>query len=170
MTNKDVLKLILCQYGYDRNIQIETYYGDYGVVGYKVSASNKEGDVYEEENCDGFMFHIWCILNYMKKHEVDFCHDYWSDSLKYIIDDKLRNESIKIRDQRNLEFEKSLKRIEPVTEWANKNNPCPTCTINKKDHWDDVHYNCELNHTMRCDILLKFNEEYSQRLKESNNL
>ena len=82
---------------------------------------------------------------------------------------KQRNESIKNRDQRNLESEQSWKRNVPVIEWGNKNNPCPTCIINKKDHWDNVHYNCELHHTMSCDILLKFNKEFNERLKISNN-
>lgn len=30
------------------------------------------------------------------------------------------------------------------------------CKINKKDHWDDVHYNCAENHHSRCPILKEY--------------
>ena len=29
MTGKDFIKILLCSYGYDRNIKVETYNGDY---------------------------------------------------------------------------------------------------------------------------------------------
>ena len=51
MTNKDVLKILLCSYGYDRNIKIETYRGDLGRIGYDVYAENKDDGRYEEVAC-----------------------------------------------------------------------------------------------------------------------
>ena len=40
MTGKDIVKILLCQYGYDRNIEVTTYYGDYGAPGYEIRAEH----------------------------------------------------------------------------------------------------------------------------------
>lgn len=51
MTNKNVFKILLASYGYDRNIKIETYRGDGGCLGYDIYVENKEGDKYHEIAC-----------------------------------------------------------------------------------------------------------------------
>ena len=43
MSGKDVLRLLLISYGFCRNIEISTYIGDGGWIGYEVSASNDDG-------------------------------------------------------------------------------------------------------------------------------
>ena len=62
-----------------------------------------------------------------------------------------------------------------VADWCNENNPCTNCKINKKDHWDDVHYNCAENHYMRCPILKEYHNnrdtmynEYAERKREES--
>ncbi len=45
MSGKDVLRLLLISYGFCRNIEISTYIGDGGWIGYEVSASNDDGIV-----------------------------------------------------------------------------------------------------------------------------
>ena len=46
MSGKDVLRLLLISYGFCRNIEINTYIGDGGCIGYEVSASNDDGIEY----------------------------------------------------------------------------------------------------------------------------
>ncbi len=147
MTNKDVFKMLLVSYGYDRNIKIETYRGNEGCLGYNIYAENKEGDKYHEISCENFMFHFYMILNYMKEQNQPFKSDWWSVRIKYVCDDKIRNSLIK------------------SWEWHEKNNPCPICTINKKDHWDSIHYNCELNHTHSCKIMIEHYEKLTELRK-----
>lgn len=156
MTQKDIFKILLCSYGYDRNIKINKYYGEGGFIGYEIYAENEEGDYFEEENCEGFMFHIYCILDYMKENNVGFKSNYWNLIPKDVTDDNSRNALIATWDRNKEEIQQRIIKDKPIEEWKNKNNPCPSCTINKKDHWDSIHYNCELCHTHSCDIMIKF--------------
>lgn len=162
MTNKDVLNILLCSYGYDRNIKIETYRGEGGCVGYDVYGENKSGDFYHEVCCEDFMFHVYMILNYMKEHNASYKSDWWSIRVKDICNDATRESLTKSwdsRDDYNLRWAIAYK---PLQGWHEKNNPCPTCNINKRDHWDDVHYNCELFHTHQCKIMI----EHYDKLRE----
>ena len=47
MTGKDFIKILLCSYGYDRNIKVETYNGDFGAPGYEVEADHENGDHFQ---------------------------------------------------------------------------------------------------------------------------
>ena len=169
MTQKDLLKILLCSYGYDRNIQIEKYYGDEGVLGYHVYAENENEDIYEETNCEPLMFHIYCILNYMKEHNVGFKSEYWMICTKDVLNDSTRQSLINRWDKDEEELVRNIAKYKPLEDWKKQNNPCPSCTINKKDHWDIAHYNCELNHTHSCEILLNFYEEARVRQLEIAN-
>ena len=46
MSGKDVLRLLLISYGFCRNIEINTYMGNGGWIGYEVSANNDDGVEY----------------------------------------------------------------------------------------------------------------------------
>lgn len=48
----------------------------------------------------------------------------------------------------------------PLFKWLSDNNPCINCTDNKRDHWDDVHHNCELCHNHSCPKLKEFDANY----------
>ncbi|MCK9574728.1 MAG: hypothetical protein WC979_03270 [Candidatus Pacearchaeota archaeon] len=168
MTNTDVFKVLLCSYGYDRNIKIESYRGDSGELGYSVYAENKTGDSYNEICCENFMFHVYLILKFMKENNVGFKSDYWSYPTKYVIDDNSRNNIIANLDERDTQLAKDLEELSPVIKWRDDNNPCINCKINKHDHWDDIHYNCELCHTNSCELLKNFQNEYRKILSKRN--
>lgn len=163
MTQKDIFKILLYSYGYDRNVRIDKYYGDGGFIGYEVYAENKEGDYYSEGNCEGFMFHVFRILEYMKDTGANFKTDYWNLSTKDLLNDEFIHSMIIASDKREEENKQWGIRHRPLEEWKKQNNPCPTCTINKKDHWDDIHYKCELNHNHTCTIMLDFWKEVDRR-------
>jgi hypothetical protein len=153
MTNKDVFKVLLCSYGYDRSIKIETYRGDDGSI---------------EINCEDFMFHIHMILSYMKDNAVPFKSNWWSVPLKYVCNDVSRINLTNSWDKSDSDNEKWVLLNKPIQEWHVNNNPCPTCTINKKDHWDDIHYNCELNHNHSCKIMIDHYEKLREMRKQIN--
>ena len=53
MTGKDFIKILLCSYGYDRNIKVETYNGDYGAPGYEVAKSTVKNSEKKTEYNNG---------------------------------------------------------------------------------------------------------------------
>lgn len=70
MTGKDFIKLLLLSFGFTEKIQISTYRGDYNAIGYDIHAENKEGECYSEVNCEGLMFNISYMINWMAKHNI----------------------------------------------------------------------------------------------------
>lgn len=167
MTQKDTIKILLCSYGYDRNIKITPFRTDYGTIGYEIYAENKEGDIFDEVCGEGFMFIVYQILKHMKKEKAEFESNWWNTPTKYVLDDEEREKIINQFDERDKKIAEDREKLKPLKKWQEENNPCPKCTINKKDHWDFVHYNCELNHTNRCEIVKKYYEErmiYMQNL------
>lgn len=166
MTNKDLFKILLCSYGYDRNIKIETFRTDSGTIGYEIEAENKEGNVFYNVDGEGVVFDVYMILDYMKQNNVGFKSNWWSVPLKYLLNDTEREKLVKQWDANDAQIQKDIERMTPLWNWREENNPCPTCTINKKDHWDSVHYNCELCHTHSCSILLDFEKSYDKMKQE----
>lgn len=71
MSGKDVLRLLLISYGFCRNIEISTYIGDGGWIGYEVSASNDDGIEYYEVDCEGLLFHIYEIQKFMRYENIE---------------------------------------------------------------------------------------------------
>ena len=166
MTEKDVIKILLCSYGYDRNIEINTFRTDCGTIGYEIYAEDKEGDAFDGACGEDFMFIVYSILNYMKKENAGFKSDWWDMPLKYVLDDEQRKKIINQYDERDKKIAEQIERLKPLEKWEEENNPCPKCTINKKDHWDDIHYNCELNHNYSCEIVRQYYEEKTQYIKK----
>lgn len=70
MSGKDVLRLLLISYGFCRNIEISSYVGEGGWIGYDVSANNDDGLEYREVDCEGLLFHIYEIQNFMREEKV----------------------------------------------------------------------------------------------------
>lgn len=70
MSGKDVLRLLLISYGFCRNIEISTYVGEGGWIGYEVSANNDDGLEYYDVNCEGLLFHIHEIQYFMREENV----------------------------------------------------------------------------------------------------
>jgi hypothetical protein len=161
MKNQDVFKILLCSYGYDRNIKIEPYRADFGACGYDIYAENKDGDSYHEINCEGIMFNVFHILDYMKQNNAEFNSNWWNvPSMKYVLDDELRQSAVTSWDKQDKEIQEDIIRCKPITDWLTNNKPCTNCKINKHDHWDTIHHNCELCHNHSCELLLKFYADF----------
>ena len=71
MTGKDVLTLLLVNYGF-KEIEIRTYKGEGGAQGYDIGAYNKETDkFYHEVNCEGLMYNITHIICRMQDYGIE---------------------------------------------------------------------------------------------------
>ena len=72
MSGKDFLTLLLVNYGFTKKIEIKTYKGDdIYFQGYDIHAENDEGECFDECNCEGLMFNITYIINWMRDHGID---------------------------------------------------------------------------------------------------
>ena len=166
MTGKDVLKMLLCLYGYDRNVKVESYRGEGNAIGYDVSAENAEGDWYEEVNCDGLMFHISQILDYMKENNVYVKTAWWNVTPEYAYNDEKREKLLKGWDEYDKWVEEMHEKSKPLTDWLTEHNPCSkTCTDNPHDlSW--ANYECSHNYHFNCPKLRKFHEDYDKFKQE----
>lgn len=99
MTNKDILKVLLCTYGYDRNIKIDTFRTNSGTTGYEIKAENENGDVFHNVDGEGVVFDVYEILDYMNKNNVGFKSNWWGIPMKYLLDDHEREKLIKRWDE-----------------------------------------------------------------------
>jgi hypothetical protein len=101
----------------------------------------------------------------MKTNTVDFNSKWWGIPMKYLLNDNEREQLVTQWDINDEQTKKDIERLTPWWEWINNNNPCPSCTINKKDYWDDVHYNCKFCHAHSCDILKEFEAKRDDKRK-----
>ena len=107
MTGKDVLMLLLCTFGYERNVKIEVTRTGLKEPRYYIYAENKDGDVFYCDVSEGLMFSIYQIISYMTKYdryisspsdktrfldlkELSFESKWWDVPPKYILDEKQR--------------------------------------------------------------------------------
>lgn len=107
MTGKDVLMLLLCTFGYERNVKIEVTRTGLEEHCYYIYAENKDGDVFYCDVSEGLMFSIYQIISYMTKydryikapsdktrfldlHELSFESKWWEVPPKIILD-KIKN-------------------------------------------------------------------------------
>lgn len=80
MSGKDVLRLLLISYGFCRDLSVKTYTGEGGWIGYEVTARNDDDLLYYETDCEGLLFHIYEIQQFMRENHVvprilsGFCH------------------------------------------------------------------------------------------------
>lgn len=180
MTNKDFIKLLLISVGCDKKYEINTRRTNDGSIYYEV-----DGEGYDENQSisfDGFSMYD-LILDFLKnireKQDVNLLDklNYPINHLaqKYLLNDNERNSVYEQRKKAAEETERYIEETKYITDWCKENNPCPNCKINKKDHWDDIHYNCELNHNNSCPILKEYHNdrdelynEYRERKKEEN--
>ena len=186
MTGKDVLTLLLCSFGYDRNIKIETTNLGYPEPCYDVYAENKDGDVYEQCDSEGLMFHIYEIIAYMTNYDrfincpsdktrnfelsnLKFEHKWWGVPPKHILNEVDRNNIIKEDDDRNKRINDAIEKTKPFYEWCRKNNPCNSCTekvplVSLPIGW---HHDCEICYNGSCPKMRHFCDvEYNEELKK----
>jgi len=69
MSGKDLLKLLLLVFGFNKNVAIKTYKGEGGYTGYDISAENEEIG-YTQVDCEGLLFHMYEILNFMNENNI----------------------------------------------------------------------------------------------------
>lgn len=70
MTGKDILTLLLTIYGFTE-VKISSYKGHGNTQGYIIDAYNKKRDYYYiEENCEGLLFNITYLINWMDEHNI----------------------------------------------------------------------------------------------------
>jgi hypothetical protein len=103
MTGKDVLMLLLCTFGYERNVKIEVTRTGLEEPCYYIYAENKDGDVFVADVCEGLMFSIYMIISHMTKydryirapsdktqylnlHDLNFESKWWEVPPKIILD------------------------------------------------------------------------------------
>ena len=181
MTNKDFIKLLLISVGCDKKYEIDSHRTDDGLIYYEVSGKgdNEDQAIY----FDGFGIYdlILNFLNCIRENPDTDLLDKLNYSINYLtqkslLDDDIRNSVYEHQKKAAEETERYLEETKYITDWCKENNPCPNCKINKKDHWDDIHYNCEENHNMRCPILKEYHDnrdelynKYRESKKEENN-
>ena len=138
MTGKDVLTLLLCTFGYDRNIRINVERLGYEEPCYDVHAENAEGDVYEQIDSEGLMFHIYEIISYMTEYncyingpsektrymdlqKLHFESNWWGVPPKYVLDQKQREKTVVAKDERERQIKEDIERMKPFNEWCRLN-------------------------------------------------
>lgn len=166
MTQKDFIKLLLCMHGYDRSINIEI--SNLGVNGtlYDIQAENTDrtDDLSIYEN--GFYFTVYELLEYFKTKNLKSF--YFDVPLKSIFNDKEREEILDYNIKEQQKLNKYLKKMESIDKFISDHNICINCKINKKDHWDDIHYNCEICHNNTCKYMVDF-FKLAYDLRKTNN-
>lgn len=180
MTGKDFLKLLLCVYGYDRNLSVVARPTGFGEPCYEIHGENAEGDVYEGNDSEGLMFNIYEICAYMSgaepgrawinpPHTPDFKSEYWLMAPKYVLDDEHRNKMISSWDKRDRLIEEEIKRMKPFDDWVEKSHPCKTCTekVPIRKGLEGWHYDCELCNKGTCPKYRHFMDvEYPEEMKK----
>ncbi len=189
MSGKDVLTLLLCSFGYDRNIKIEVTVVGYGEPMYDVHAENKDGDVYEQIDSEGLMFNIYEIISYMTKYgnyingpsdetrnldlkNLHFESKWWGVAPKHILNAETRERIIKENDERDERIKQEIERFKPFDKWVEEHNPCNSCTekvplTSLPSGW---HHDCEICYNGSCPKMRHFLDvEYKEELKKYNN-
>ena len=178
MTNKDFIKLLLISVGCDKKYEIDSHRADDGSIYYEV-----DGEGYDENQSisfDGFGIYdvILGFLRCIRENPDASLLNKLNNSVnhlsqKSLLDDDIRNSVYEQEKKDAEEMKRHKEETKYITDWCKENNPCPNCKINKKDHWDDIHYNCAENHHMRCPILKeylnkmnKLYDEYQKRKRE----
>jgi hypothetical protein len=178
MTNKDFIKLLLISVGCDKKYEIEVNRTSDGSYIYDIyGEGEEEGQCINIISCDMYDV-ILSFLNCIRENpDIDLLNklNYSVNHLsqKYLLDDNERNSVYEQQKKAAEETERYLEETKYITDWCKENNPCTNCKINKKDHWDDIHYNCAENHNMSCPILKEYYNdrdelynEYRERKKE----
>ena len=186
MTGKDVLTLLLCTFGYDRNIRITSERVGYDEPCYDIHAENSEGDVYEQCDSEGLMFHIYEIISYMTRyniylnrpsektrymdlHNLYFESKWWGVPPKDVLDEKEREKIVAGHDEEEKTSKELSERMEPFFEWVEKNNPCHSCTekvplTSLPKGW---HHDCEICYNGSCPKMRHFFDvDYKEELKK----
>lgn len=171
MTNKDFIKLLLISVGCDKKYEIDSHRTNDGSIYYEVTGEGYDKN--QSISFNGFSMYdvILSFLNCIKENpDIDLLNklNYNINHLsqKYLLDDNERNIVYEQQKKVAEETERYIEETKYITDWCKENNPCPNCKINKKNHWDDIHYNCELNHNNSCLILKEYHNDRDELYNE----
>ena len=92
MSGKDVLRLLLISYGFCRNIEINTYMGNGGWIGY---------EVYYAVDCEGLLFHIYELQKFMRDENIEPRIMLGNFSNKHLLSDEHLNNILKLKENEN---------------------------------------------------------------------
>ena len=84
MSGKDVLRLLLISYGFCRNIEISTYIGEGGWIGY-----------------EGLLFHIYEIQKFMRDGNIEPRLMLGNSSNKHLLSDESLNKLLNMSENKN---------------------------------------------------------------------
>lgn len=196
MSGKDFLKIVMCLYRYDKDIDIEIERNDMEGVLYTVHATNsKTGDEYYNvsygvvDAVHDFLAYVetlkenWTDLVFVENLDYDgednnyvneppsLSNDWVRYTMKHILDDNFREETIKgwkKDEQERSEFNEFFKDID---EWEKSSMPCRNGTCTERE-WTDMFCvdNCVKNWRMSCPKLRQWHEDVkakrTERMKE----
>ena len=196
MSGKDFLKIVMCFYRYDKDIDIDVWRNDMEGVVYDVTATNsRTGDGYHGVSY-GPVDAVYDFLSYvenLKEHWTDLVfvenldydgednnyvneppsisNDWVRYTMKHILDDNFREETIKQwnkDEQERSEFNEFFKDID---EWEKSSMPCRNGTCAERE-WTDMSCvdHCVKNWRMSCPKLRQWHEDVktkrTERMKE----
>lgn len=132
---------------------------------YEWYGENDDGEVMMGTE-PGLALAVKSLIEDIIKLKPDTPYIFYSMPVKYILDDERRNKSIEFERKRLEDIDIDSYICKDFYKWHKESNPCIGCKINKKDHWSDMHYNCEEGYNMRCAILKEWLDEVGRRSNE----
>lgn len=163
MTGTEIIRMLLCITGFDRNVEVSTYRGDEGAIGYDFYGENKDGVTLSDCNCEGLAYNVWEIIEQFKTEQPCANID-WIDVPQYVFKtDKSVNDLRKEWDEHDAKIKEMSKKNEPVIKWLEENKPCSKECIDN-DHLDKtmVHYGCSKSYYHNCPKLKEFEENFNK--------
>lgn len=163
MTGPEIIRMILCNAGYDRNLTVHPYKGDGGIQGYEVHAETSDGECFDTFGCESLSYVVYSIIKKFKDAtpaHIDYA--WWDMPASAFKSDASVKEIRDSWDALELERCNMLEKLKPLHDWIAKNNPCSEdCDMNEHDNeWDDIHYHCQKCHTSSCPRLTQFHKDY----------
>lgn len=189
MSGKDFLKIVMCLYRYDKDIDIDIWRNDMEGVVYDVTATNsRTGDGYHGVSY-GPVDAVYDFLSYienLKEHWTDLVfvenldydgeddnyvneppslsNDWVRYNMKQVLDDNFRKETIekwKKDEQERSEFNEFFKEID---EWEKASMPCRNGTCNERE-WTDMSCvdHCVKNWNMSCSKLRQWHQDVKEK-------
>ena len=178
MTGKDMIKVLLISYGFDKDIKIDGGITADGSYLYDVEAYNCDGEGFS--GCDYFLGMIISINEYMDKLRHPESDALYLDGSKVepvdtscyfrlrdlpvskLMDDKFRNEFLEKNRQADKEHKEYCDYMAPTWKEDEDARPCTNCQDNPKD-LDLAFYRCSKHYYMTCDKLKKWMNDCTER-------
>lgn len=166
MNGCEIIRMVLCLCGYDREVKVSSYKGDCGAQGYEYYAENNNGNDISDINCEGLVYNVWNIINLSKENVnpapmVDLS---WLDVPQYVFkSDKSVNELKAAWDEHEMKVCRNNERTRPISEWLQKNNPySEECIKNDHSYPYAGNYGCDKQYRHNCPRLREFDVKFKE--------